>query len=116
MTQQHFTLDDALWKAFGAECDNAPAPNAAEDDYAAGYVAGLAKAQQIMRRMLRSAKASLEYGVAFHGSEIGPEDTFDTAAAALAHAGGIETAVFVRDATAWSPAFHQPAEKGLTHV
>jgi len=116
MTQQHFTLDDALWMALGAECDSAPAPNAAEDNFGAGYVAGLAKAQQVMRRMLRAAQASVEYGVAFHGSEIRPEGTFDTVAAALAHAGGVEAAVFVRDATAWAPAFHQPAEKGLTHV
>lgn len=116
MTQQHLTLDDALWMAFGAECDNAPAPNAAEDDYAAGYIAGLAKAQQIMRRMLRAAGVTIEYGVGRTPDSIGPHYRFTRPEEALSQARGIESAVFVRDATAWAPAFHQPAEKGLTNV
>jgi hypothetical protein len=116
MTQNHHTLDTALWLAFGAECDNAAAPNAAEDDYAAGYIAGLAKAQQLMRRTLKAAGVRAEYGVSFNGSEITPADTFDTAEAALAHAGGIKSGVYVRDARSWSPAFQQPAEKGLINV
>lgn len=108
-------LDERLWLAFGAECDNAPAPNAAEDDYAAGYVAGLAKAQQIMRRLLKATVAT-EYGVGRTPETIGPHYRFTQPGEALAQARGIEAAVFVREATAWAPAFHQPAEKGLTNV
>jgi hypothetical protein len=114
MTQNHLTLDTALWLAFGAECDNAPAPNAAEDDYAAGYIAGLAKAQQLMRRILKTAGVGTEYGVGRAVEMIGPR--FPEADEALAQARGIESSVFVRETTTWSPAFHQPAEKGLTNV
>lgn len=110
------SLDNRLWLALGAECDNAPAPNAAEDDYAAGYVAGLAKAQVIVRRMLKAAGVATEYGVGRTPETIGPHYRFAQPVEALTQARGIESAVFVREATAWAPAFHQPAEKGLTHV
>jgi hypothetical protein len=115
MTAQQ-PLDVRLWLALGAECDNAPAPNAAEDDYAAGYIAGLAKAQQIMRRMLKASGVATEYGVGRSAEMIGPHYRFPQADEALAQARGIESAVFVRETTSWAPAFHQPAEKGPTHV
>lgn len=115
MTAQQ-PLDVRLWLALGAECDNAPAPNAAEDDYPAGYIAGLAKAQQLMRRMLKASGVTTEYGVGRNAEMIGPHYRFPLADEALSHARGIESSVFVRETTSWAPAFTLPAEKGLTNV
>ncbi|NKS29286.1 hypothetical protein GS534_00910 [Rhodococcus hoagii] len=45
-------LDSAIWLYLGDECDNANEPNYEENNYDAGFIAGLAHAQETIRAQL----------------------------------------------------------------
>lgn len=51
------SLSLKLWRLLGDECDAAPAANYEEDDYNAGFVAGLARAQVVIREKLPTLAA-----------------------------------------------------------
>lgn len=51
-------LDRAIWLHLGDECDNALAPNYEEDNYDAGFIAGLAHAQETLRAKLPALLAA----------------------------------------------------------
>lgn len=45
-------FDLAIWLHLGGECDDAPEPNYEEDNYDAGFIAGIAHAQKTIRAQL----------------------------------------------------------------
>lgn len=45
-------LSVKLWRRLGDACDEVPPPNHAEDDYNAGVIEGLSRAQHIIREFL----------------------------------------------------------------
>ncbi|MHC9531767.1 hypothetical protein [Prescottella equi] len=51
-------LDSAIWLYLGDECDNANEPNYEEDNYDAGFIAGLAHAQETIRAQLPALLAA----------------------------------------------------------
>lgn len=51
-------LDRAIWRLLGDECDNANEPNCEEDNYDAGFIAGLTHAQKTFRAELPALLAA----------------------------------------------------------
>ncbi|MBM4640689.1 hypothetical protein GS448_24500 [Rhodococcus hoagii] len=51
-------LDSAIWLYLGDECDNANEPNYEEDNYDAGFIAGLERAQVTIRTQLPALLAA----------------------------------------------------------
>lgn len=49
-------LSIKLFRRLGDECDDSPAPNYEEDNYDAGFLAGLSRAQEIIRAEQRAGR------------------------------------------------------------